>query len=125
VVTVAKIASAFLMRCPSVECLSQQRRRFLLVAAGTRFHCKIVRFRRVNGRDGNHGIGIAAASNHLLKMRDITELGHCNFQFDGNAAGASFQPGGVVGLPPVASEFCEAPALVPLSLLAPGSLSPR
>jgi hypothetical protein len=37
---------------------------------------------------------------------------------------ALFQPGGVVGLTPVASEFCEAPALVPLSLRALGSLSP-
>jgi hypothetical protein len=80
------------MRCPSVECLSQQRRRFLLVAAGNRFRCKIVRFRRVNGRDGNHGIGIAAASNHLLKMRDITELGHCNFQFYDDAARHYFSP---------------------------------
>jgi len=35
---------------------------------------KIVKFRRVNGGDGNHGIGIDPASNHS-DMRDITELG--------------------------------------------------
>ena len=32
-------------------------------------------------------------------MRDITELGHCNFQFLRQRRRALFQPGGVVGLP--------------------------
>ena len=63
-----------------------------MVAAGTRFRCK------------NHEISaherpqmtltpwIASVSNHFTDMHDITELGHCNFQFYDNAAGHYFSP---------------------------------
>lgn len=37
--------------------------------------------------------------------RDITELGHCNFQFYDNAAGHHFSPAALLVCPPVASEF--------------------
>jgi hypothetical protein len=37
--------------------------------------------------NGDHAIGIASASNHFADMRDVMELGHCNFQFYDNAAG--------------------------------------
>jgi hypothetical protein len=64
----------------------------LLVAAGTRFRCKNHEISARVIANGNHAAGIASASNHFTDMRDITELGHCNFQFYDNAAGHYFSP---------------------------------
>jgi len=51
------------------------------------------------GPKGDHGNCDRDVSNQLPDLRDRKELGHCNFQFYGNAAGQLFQPGGVAGLP--------------------------
>jgi hypothetical protein len=51
------------------------------------------------GPKGDHGNCDRDVSNQLPDLRDRKELGHCNFQFYGNAAGRLFQPGGAAGLP--------------------------
>jgi hypothetical protein len=58
----------------------------LLVAAEPGSFTKIVRFRFREPSQLATGAWNRAASNHLRAHRDKTGLGHCNFQFYGNAA---------------------------------------
>jgi hypothetical protein len=65
----------------------------LLVAAGTRYRSKkITRFRGMNGRKWRSRVLGSACIEPFAELRDITELGHCDFQFYGNAAGYHFSP---------------------------------
>jgi hypothetical protein len=86
--------------------------RYLLVSAEPGFHSlKSPSFlHRCSNRNGTRRL--ATALNYLQGSRDTTVLGHCNFQFYGNAAGQLFQFGGVVGSPSAASKFCEMSAAV-------------
>jgi hypothetical protein len=60
----------------------------LLVAAGTRYRSK--KNHEISGYERPKaaitGIG-SACIEPFAEWRDITRLGHCNFQFDDNAAG--------------------------------------
>jgi hypothetical protein len=56
-------------------------------------------------------------------LRDITELGHCNFQFYDNAAGHYFSPAALLVCRQSHQNFVKRRAC-PHTLLAPGHLSP-
>jgi hypothetical protein len=97
--TVAKTASAFLMRSTSVECLSRQRVRFLLVAAGDRFRRKIMmRFRRASDSGWTITSLRSGRIEPFADRRDIWALGHFDFQFYDNAAGHYFSPAALLVL---------------------------
>jgi hypothetical protein len=80
----------------------------LLVAGGTRFlTCAAV--------NGDHAIGIASASNHFADMRDVMELGHCNFQFYDNAAGHYFSPAALLACRKWHPDFANCRSAKPVS----------
>jgi hypothetical protein len=75
-----------------LKCRSQQRERLLLVAAEAGSAVKITRFRtREPPNDALSGIW-SGCIEPFAGYRDKTGLGHCNFQFYGNAARHYFSP---------------------------------